>query len=292
MTSQLLANALISASLVFVLACGFGLIYRVTRCLHFAHGMSFTAGAYMTFLLHRLLGLPLIASLAGAAAITAGLGVAIEVSVYRPLRRRGASSLSTFIASMGLYVALQNVVSICFGDDVRTLRSAAVREGVSAFGARITPPQMAILAVAAITLVGLAAFLRWSAIGRAMRATASDPELAVISGIETGRVIIWTFVIGSALAGMIGGLAALDTDMTPSMGLNVLMLCIVAVVVGGVGSVPGVALGALLLATAQHFCAWGISAHWQDAVAFVILLVFLVARPRGFLGRRARQAMV
>ena len=123
-----------------------------------------------------------------------------------------------------------------------------------------------------------------------MRAVANNPELARISGIESDRVILSTFALGSALAGIAGILVALDVDMTPTMGMNALMMGVVAVIVGGVGSIPGVALAALLLGMAQHLGVWYISSQWQDAIAFVILLTFLLFRPEGFMGKRVKTA--
>lgn len=292
MTSQLLANAIISASLIFIVACGFALIYRVTRCFHFAHAIVFTAGAYVAFLFHRLIGLPLSISVVITVVLTAILGATIEVGLYRALRRKGALFLPILLASLGLYVASQNAVSLCFGDDVKTIRSAAAQEGMSVLGARITPTQIATVLAAAITLVGLTTILRWSGVGKAMRATASDGELARSSGIDTDRLGVWAFAIGSALAGIAGVLAALDTDMTPSMGMDVFMLCIVAVIVGGLHSIPGIALGALLLGMALHFGAWKIGSQWQDAIAFFILIAFLLVRPEGVMGKKLRKATV
>ena len=125
-----------------------------------------------------------------------------------------------------------------------------------------------------------------------MRAVADDLELARVSGIDSDRIILWTFAISSALAGIAGILVAFDTDMTPTMGLNVLLMGVVAVIIGGSGSIPGVALGALFLGLAQHLGVWGISSQWQDAIAFIILLAFLLVRPEGVLGKRVTKATV
>ena len=103
---------------------------------------------------------------------------------------------------------------------------------------------------------------------------------------------MWTFAIGSALAGIAGILVALDVDMTPTMGMNALMMGVVVVIIGGVGSIPGIALGALLLGFAQHFGVWKISSQWQDTIAFVILILFLLFRPQGFLGKKVKKVSI
>ncbi len=125
-----------------------------------------------------------------------------------------------------------------------------------------------------------------------MRAVANDPELAQISGIDTDRIILWTFAVGSALAGFAAILISLDIDMTPTMGLYALMMGMVAVIIGGTGNITGAACGGLLLGLAQHLGVWKISSKWQDSIAFFILLVFLLFRPHGFFGRKVKKIQV
>jgi branched-subunit amino acid ABC-type transport system permease component len=193
------------------------------------------------------------------------------------------------LASLGLYFLLQNTISMLFGEDTKSIRSGVVREGLPVFGARITPIQIVIIAVSILLVVLTAVWLKTTKIGKAMRAVANDSELAQVSGIDSDRVILWVFAVGSALAGVAGILVALDVDMTPTMGMNALMMGVVAMIVGGVGSIPGVAL---LLGFAQNFGVWKISSQWQDAIAFVILFVFLLVKPEGFLGRRVKKASI
>jgi len=292
MLSQLLVNALIAASIYALVGTGFALIYSTTRFFHFAHGVVFTAGAYFAFLFNVWLGAPLIPSLIAGVTLAALLGCLMETAVYRPLRQRTASPLVLLLVSLGLYIILQNVISVVFGDDIKTIRSEIVEEGASILGARITSIQITTVCLSAL-LIGLSAvFLQKTRTGRAMRAVASDPELASVSGIAIDRVILWTFALGSSLAGAAGVLLALDVNMTPTMGMNALMMGIIAVIVGGVNSIPGVILGALLLGLAQHLGVWRIGSQWQDAIAFVILLAFLLFRPHGFLGKRVKKATV
>ena len=216
----------------------------------------------------------------------------MESLVYRPLRQRGSSPMVMLLASLGMYIVLQNCISMFFGDDTKSIRTGVVKEGLPVFGARITPIQIIIIAVSIVLVVLVAIWLKKSRMGKAMRAVASDAELAKISGIDSDRVILWTFAIGSALAGVAGILVAMDVDMTPTMGMNALMMGVVAVIIGGVGSIPGVALGALLLGMAQHLGVWKISSQWQDAIAFIILFLFLLIRPRGFMGRKVKKVSV
>ena len=290
MNIQVIINILVGSAAIMLVAFSFAVIYQTVRFFHFAHGAVFTAGAYLTFLFKVWFGLPLLLSIFVAIVLSAILGCLIEISIYRPLRRKDTSSLILLLASLGIYMVLQNIVSMIFGDDIKTIRSGMVEEGINILGSRITPIQLTIIAVSLFLLVCCFFFLKYTKMGHAMRAVANDPELARVSGIESDRVILSTFALGSALAGIAGILVALDVDMTPTMGMNALLMGVVAVIIGGVGSIPGIALGALFLGMAQQFGVWKISSQWQDAIAFAILLIFLLFRPQGFLGKKVNTA--
>jgi branched-chain amino acid transport system permease protein len=292
MIQQLLLNALLAGSITILIAVSFSLIYQTTRFFHFAHAVVFTSGAYFTFLFYRLLGLPIVIAIPIAVGLSSLLGCSMEIGIYKNLRKKNTTPMVLLLASLGLYIVLQNTISMGFGDDTKSIRSGVVREGLPVFGARITPIQIVIIITSVLLVISVAFWLKKTKMGKAMRAVANDAELALISGIDSDKVILWTFGIGSALAGVAGILVALDVDMTPTMGMNALMMGVVAVIIGGVGSIPGVALGALLLGLAQHLGVWKISSQWQDAIAFVILFVFLLIRPQGFLGRKVKKAEV
>jgi len=291
-SSQIIVNAVVAASTVMLVGSGFLLIYSTTRFFHFAHGLVFAACPYFAFFLKSWLAIPPGAAIVLAVAFAAALGCLMDVLAYRPLRHKGASPLVLLLASLGLYIFLQNGISLVFGDDTKSIRSGVVTEGVAILGARITPIQITTICVSAALVTLLLVLLRKTRLGRAMRAVANDPELALISGIDSDRVILWAFGAGSALGGVAGILVALDVDMTPTMGMNALLLGVVAVVVGGIDSIPGLVMGALLVALAQQVGAWQIGSQWQDAIVFVVLLAFLLFRPQGFLGRKLRKAVV
>ena len=196
------------------------------------------------------------------------------------------------LASLGIFTVIQNIISLIFGDDTKTLRSGVIQEGINVFEARITPIQILIILVSLVLFIITALILTKTRMGKAVRAVANDPELAQIAGIDTDRVILYTFAIGSGLAAVAAILISFDIDMVPTMGFNALMMGVVAVIIGGMGSIPGAALGGLLLGLAQHLGVWQISSKWQDAIAFVILLFFLAFRPQGFFGRKVRKVEI
>ena len=275
-----------------LVAIGISFIYKSTRFFHFAHGAIYTAGAYLTFLFNNWLYLPLSYSIALAIILSAILGCMMEVCLFRPLRHKNASPLILILASLGMYIVLQNAISLVFSDATKTIQSGVVEEGINIFGARITPIQIVIICVSISLIVIVALFLRWSKMGKAMRAVANDGELANISGINSDRVILWAFSIGSGLAGIAGILISFDLDMTPTMGMNALLIGVVVVIIGGVGSIPGVVLGALLLTLAQQVGVWYLSSQWQDAIAFIVLFMFLLYRPQGFFGKSIKKATI
>jgi branched-chain amino acid transport system permease protein len=292
MFTQLFINAIIAGSIYTLIALGFSLIYSTTKFFHFAHAAVYTSCPYFAYLYSTFLGLPLSASIALAILSSTLLGMCTELAIYKPLRRKSSPPLVLLLSSLGLYIILQNIISMVFGDDTKTLRSGVVTEGIEIIGARITPIQIAIIVVSAFLLVLCWILMKYTKMGTAMRAVASDPELALVSGIDTDRTILFAFMLGSMLAGIAAILISFDIDMTPTMGMSALMMGVVAVIIGGVGSIPGAALGGFLLAFAQNFGVWKISSQWQDAIAFVILLVFLLFRPYGFFGKKIRKVEV
>ncbi|MGH8651238.1 MAG: ABC transporter permease subunit [Gammaproteobacteria bacterium] len=187
---------------------------------------------------------------------------------------------------------LQNLISLLFGDDIKTIRADIVEEGIAICSARITRIQALTLLVTVVLVIGVAIFLKKAKIGLTVRAVANDPGLACAFGINIDVVILWVFGIGSALASIAGVLFALDVDMTPIMGMNLLMMGVVSMIIGGIGNNGGIALGGLLLGLTQQFGAWFTSAQWQDTIAFLILSVFLLCRPQGLFGKKITKASV
>jgi len=290
MQCQVLANAIVSASTFVLVGLGFNLIYRTTRFFHFAHGAVLTAGAYLVLLLTSISGgktwFGIVSCGLVSSVICAGLGITLDATVFRGLRRRGASGLVLLLVSLGLYVVIQNVISLAFGDATRSIRPMAVDEPFVVLGARVTSVQLATVLVGFTLVILVWLVLARTRIGRAVRALANDPELARVSGVAGDRVVLCVFAIGSFLAAVAGILMALDTDMVPTMGMNALLAGVVAVIIGGTRSTLGIAAGALVLGLAQHFGMWYLGSVWRDGITFGVLLVFLLVRPQGVFGGR------
>jgi len=218
------------------------------------------------------------------------LGCLLEMTIYSPVRRQGASSLVLLLTSLGVYIVIQNVISLFLGDQPLSIRAAGPRSALVLGDNTIAVFQIVALVAALLVGMILSSFISWARIGKAWRAVVSDPELALVSGINRDRVISASATIASIMAGGTGILLAFDIDMVPTMGMSPFLMGIVAVIVGGIGRIPGVALGSLLLGLAQNLAAWKISSHWQDPIAFVVLLFFLLFKPQGFIGKRVKSA--
>ena len=286
MFAQIIANILLSTSLILVIAFSFSLIYFTTKFFHLAHGAIITFGAYFVFFFTDKFSFPISIALAVFAATI--LGVLCEVLVYNPMRKNNVQVLSYLIASIGLYVVFQNCISLYFGDDTKIIYTGVVKVGNQIFGAYLTSIQLISIFVSIGLFITVNLFLHFTRTGKSIRAVASNAELCNIYGISSNKIILFAFAIGSALAAIAGILSAMDTSMTPTFGFNLLLYGIVAMIIGGIGSTRGLIASSLLIASAQHFAAYYIDTKWMDAVTYIILILFLIWRPLGFSGKRLK----
>ncbi|MBI5213365.1 MAG: branched-chain amino acid ABC transporter permease [Nitrospirae bacterium] len=221
-----------------------------------------------------------------ASILSAALGIAIDRGVYLPLRKNNAPGLVFLIASFGVFIFIQNLLQLIYGAQILTLRTWPVVEGYQIFSAVITPIQILILSVSLILLAIIWLAIDKTKIGKAIRAVADDPIGASVSGIYPEKTILYSFGIGSALAGMAGVLISLETNIEPTMGFNAILKGIIASIIGGIGSIPGAVLGGFFLGIVENLGIWKIQAGWKDTIAFAVLIVFLLFRPGGILGKK------
>jgi branched-chain amino acid transport system permease protein len=207
----------------------------------------------------------------------------MDLAVYRPLRRRNSSAAAVLVASIGLLTLFQALYALVFGTDTMTLHQGPLPT-FEVGDVIVTALHLVAAAVTIVVFPLLQLFLTRSRYGRAIRALADNPRLAVARGIDTERLYILIFAFGSALAGIAVGLISFDLGVTPDMGFSVLFVALVAVIVGGVGYLPGAAAGGFLLGLLQKLSLWQLSARWQDVIVFGALVAFLVFRPQGIFG--------
>ncbi len=292
MVFQIAYNILISFIIYLLVSLSFSLIYYPTKFFHIAHAAVISLGAYFVFFLANKFTIPFSVSVALATLAAILIGIACEILVYRQMRKRNVPALEYLIASIGLYVVLQNCISLFFGDDTKIINTAEVTVGNQIFGAYITTIQIITVFISIALFIAVNLFLNFSTTGKSIRAVASNPELCNIYGISSNKIILIAFGIGSALAATAGILSAMDTNMTTTFGFNLLLYGVVAMIIGGVGNTRGLIAGALLVATAQHLAAYYINTKWMDAVTYFILILFLIWKPLGFSGKRLKKVEV
>jgi len=289
---QLAATGLVVGSLYVLCALGWGLIYGTTLHFHVAHGAVFTLAAYFAYAGQKLLGLPLPVAVAGAIAGAALAGLLIDLLVYQPLERRGAIRTTLFIASLGLLTLIENLLAILFTPDPLRMDVGRLADAVQFGPVFLTRLHLVSVASAILGFLALSAFLRYSLWGRAIRAVSSSPEMARTVGIDLKRVHLLTYAVGSAISAPAGILVAMDVGVEPYRGTTFVLLASVAVIMGGIGSIPGALLGALFLALLENLGVWKIPSEWQSTISFGVFLIFIVVRPRGFFGRKIQSAEI
>lgn len=291
MVQQLIINGIIAGIIYALIALSFTIIYKTHKFFNFAHGVVYTAGAYLAFTLINSFTYQLTKTLTLImisfffASLFAGvIGVVIDRLVYFPLRKKKASNLIFLIASFGIFIFLQNLIQLIYGAQILTIRTGPVVEGHQIFSAVITNTQIMILIVSCLLSVILWLFVQKSKLGKAMRAVSDDPIAASVVGIYPEKIIFASFAIGSSLAGLAGILISLETNLEPTMGMNAILKGIIASIIGGIGSIPGAMLGGLFLGIAENLGIWKIQSGWKDCIAFIVLIVFLLFRPGGIMG--------
>ncbi|MBT3539369.1 branched-chain amino acid ABC transporter permease [Candidatus Parcubacteria bacterium] len=281
---QLLINGLIAGSIYALIASGFSIIYTTNKFVHFAHGSTATVAAYFLYWIFSNFGLPLYLVFPLTILIAALFGFLVHLLIYLPLKKRKSSSVILLIASLALMAFFDNLMQLLFGADVKILSIFPHGKGIEILGAYITPIQIVILIVVLLLFFGLWAFSKYSKLGKIMRAVSDNPELAKTTGINSIRVQHWSFVIGSAIAGLAGILIALEHNIEPAMGTHLMIQGFTAAVIGGVTSIPGSIVGAYVLGLTENFGIWFLPSGYKSAIAFVLLLIFLIIRPQGIFG--------
>ena len=292
MTALLLYGG-IAGSRLALLAFGFGLVYLTTGIFHFAHGAAYAAAAYGCWLAMDQFGWPFWLAAPLGVVLATLVGWIVEVGFYRPLRDRGAPVDVMFLTSLGIYTAAVNILALAFGHETQTLGLANPSQVlIAAHGESlplvITRVQIVTLVVAVLTFLALWWLFKKTSFGLAMRAMAANPELAEAIGLDPRRRLPQVVALASALGGLAALCSAADVGLSPAMGLEAVVTGAVAVVVGGVGSLPGTAVAGLLLGWLRHAATYSpwIGSRWSEAVTFALLLIILLVRPRGLFGRR------
>ncbi len=296
---QYTIDALTLGSVYALIALGYTLVYGVLKLLNFAHGDVFMVGTFIGYGVLQELGgtsnpkvpvwLLIVIITFAAMAGCAALGVVIERFAYRPLR--DAPRIAPLISALGVSFFLSNSMQLLFGatprnyDTFNLSNGALYLKGVDIGNVRVPLLRIVTISAAFALMIILWFLVNRTRTGKAMRATSFDREAAAMMGIDIDRVIVFTFVLGSALAGAAGVLFALRVPTNVSIGFVAGLKGFTAAVIGGIGSIPGAMAGGLLLGFAESYTQGYISTQWSDLFVFSLLIAFMIFRPQGLLGR-------
>jgi branched-subunit amino acid ABC-type transport system permease component len=283
---QLVLNSIIAGAIYTMMVLGFNLAYGTAKFFNLAHGVMAAVGGYMVFWLGKSYGLDTLLSVIIAVLISGVAGWALDKVVYSPLRQRKASNMVMLVASLGAFTVIQALIAILFTSQFQTLsQNVGTQPIYELAGGVITQTQLVILVTGLVIMSGLILLLKYTMFGKAIKAISDDEEVAKIVGINTNRIIGWVFFMSSAIAGLAGVLVGFDTGIEPTMGMPLLLKGVIAAIIGGVGNIYAGVLGAFLLGFVENFGIWKISGEWKDAIAFGLLILFLILRPKGLIKR-------
>ena len=286
--TQLILNGIIAGAIYALVASGFSLIYSVTKFMHLAHGAVLALGAYFMYTFAVAAGLNFWFAILLTLICSSAAGEIINWLVYKPLRKRKASGAVLLIASIAVLIFLNSLILAVWGADVKTINT---RNPVFDFiGARITLVQIIIIIVSVVLLLVLWLLMKKTKLGKAMRAVADNKDVAQTVGINPERIYSYTFIIGSFLAGVAGILIGIEQNLFPTMGLSLVIKGFTGAVIGSLASVPGAVLGSFILGLVENIGIWWLPSGYKDAIAFVLLFVFLLFKPSGLLGVKVREA--
>jgi neutral amino acid transport system permease protein len=277
-------NGLSLGSIYALGAVGLTLVYGILKLVNFAHGDFLTFGLYMAYLVNVTWGLPLVAGVFFAMATTAIMALFLERVMWRPMRARRAGVLQLLLMSIGLAFIIRAVVQWFWSTEIRTL-DVNVTDTVVLFGLRIGRTSLIVIIVGFAVLIGIGLMLRYTLLGKRMRAIADDLELAETAGIDTTRVITYTWLFAGATAGLAGVLAGAVTDVEPELGFSLLLPIFAAVVVGGIGDAYGALAGGIVLGLITEWSTMFIDSRWKLSIGFLVLIIVLIIRPQGIFGR-------
>ena len=277
-------------SIYAIIALGYTMVYGIARMLNFAHGDIIMVGGFAIFTMVSTLGMAPMVGILTAIVVCTVLGVTIEFVAYRPLR--GASSLAVLITAIGVSYLLQNLALLIFGSNARQFTSVVTVPGLKLAGGRlsISGETIVTIVVCIVIMAGLTGFINKTKVGQAMLAVSEDRGAATLMGINVNRTIAITFAIGSALAAIAGALlCSTYPSLTPYTGSMPGIKAFVAAVFGGIGSIPGALIGGIIQGVVENLSKANISSQLSDAIVFSLLIIILLVRPTGILGKKINE---
>jgi len=287
MLLQFIINGIIIGSVYSLVSLGFSLVYNTTRIFHIAYAVLYMFCPYMILTFYSNLGYPLIISVVVAVAFTIVLSLVMEIFVYKPLSKNNSSLNIIMISSIGIMIVAINIVAMFYGNETKILNQD-ISPTVTFGNIIITYTQLTQFFVSVLLLVSFLVFLKFSKFGIKTRAMRDDDMLCSVFGMDNYKMRLILFSLSAFFAAVGGGLIAFDVGMDPYVGMPMLLNAVVALIIGGIGRFEAPILGGFIIGILQSLSVWALSARWQDAVTFTLLILFLLFRPQGLFGEKKR----
>ena len=285
---QQVINGLMLGSVYALLALGYTMVYGIIKLINFAHGDIYMLGAYFGYFFIKVLHLNFFIALVLAMAVSAVIGVLIEYIAYRPLRH--SPRIAVLISALGISFLLENGMTYLYGSDQRSFPQAINTVQYHFYGIQVSNIQLIIAVTSVVLMLLLTYVVKRTKMGRAMRAVSADPDAATLMGININHTISFTFAIGSALAAAGGVLIGLYyNSIDPLMGMTPGLKAFVAAVLGGIGIIPGAAVGGWLIGILETMVQATSFSAYKDAIVYAMLIVILLIKPTGILGKNKRE---
>jgi len=282
--AQVTINGLVAGSYFALGAIGLTLVYGILRLTNFAHGDLLTLGAYIAYAFSISIGMPLIVAMAISILLVAAFAIATELVMFKPMRKKRAGTLQLILMTIGLAFVIRYMIQLFSGSAQKSL-GVNVTDTIEFIGLSIGRTQLIVVIVGLIVLIAVGLMLRYTSLGRQMRALADNFDLAETTGIDTGRIVILTWALSGALAGLAGVLVASSIgSFTPNTGFTLLLSLFAAVTLGGIGNAFGALAGGLVIGITQEWSTLPFDAEWKVAISFVVLIIVLIIRPQGIFG--------
>ncbi len=302
---ELFVYGIVLGSIIALGAIGLTLVFGILRFANFAHGDLMAFGAYMALFLitgplswigvsdanfgHLSIDLRMVIAFPISIATVACMAIALDKILYQRLRRKGGAAVTMAMSALGASFIIRMIIMIIWGADFRFYKPGLLRPAIHLpLGIKIRPDQILILITVSVLAAALHLFLRKTKLGKAMRATADNPDLARISGINIERIISWTWGIGGGLAGAAGILYGIDVQLHPGLGWNFLLPLFAATILGTIGNMYGALIGGLIIGVVQQLSTAILLPTYKPAVAFLFMILILVILPKGIFGERSR----
>ncbi len=287
MILHFIINGFIAGLLYSLFAIGFSLVYNTTRIFHIAAAALYVIAAYGFYFFSNVMSIPICFAAILSVCFTMFSSLLLELIVYYPFKIKKASLNVTMIASIGVMTILVNIISLYFGNETKVIDNSI--QNAFTFGEiTVTAPQTYQAVVGFIALAVFVFFIRWTRLGIEIKALSSDEVLFEILGYRTKRMRQFVFLLSGLFIALASCLTVYDTGLDPHMGMNVLVSAMVAMIIGGIGNFNFCILGGLFLGILQSLTVYFFASNWQNAITFIILLLFLFLRPQGIAGYKQR----